>query len=80
MDGLQQATKAVGSKQVKKAILKGSAIKVYIAEDAENHVVKPLLELCSQNHVEVEFVESMEKLGKASGIAVGSAAVALLSD
>lgn len=80
MDGLQQATKAVGSKQVKKAILKGSAIKVYIAEDAENHIVKPLLELCNQHQVEVEFVESMEKLGKASGIAVGSAAVALLSD
>ncbi|MGI6551276.1 MAG: ribosomal L7Ae/L30e/S12e/Gadd45 family protein [Syntrophomonadales bacterium] len=70
--------KAVGSRQVKKAILKGSAEKVYIALDAEKHVTRPLIELCQERNLEVEYVESMEQLGKACGIAVGSAAVALL--
>ncbi|MGE5397045.1 MAG: L7Ae/L30e/S12e/Gadd45 family ribosomal protein [Chitinophagales bacterium] len=77
---MRQAKKAVGSKQVRKAILKGEARKVYIAKDAEHHVTKPLIELCDQNHIEIELVESMEGLGKASGIAVGSAAVALLDE
>lgn len=79
MEELKHASKAVGSRQVKKAILKGQARKVYIARDAEHHVVKPLIELCNENNIEIEYVESMEKLGKASGISVGSAAVALLS-
>lgn len=80
MESLLNMQKAVGSKQVKKAILKGMAVKVYIAEDAEQHVTKPLVELCNENNVQIEFVESMETLGKASGIAVGSAAVALLTE
>ncbi|MGE5422348.1 MAG: L7Ae/L30e/S12e/Gadd45 family ribosomal protein [Ignavibacteriales bacterium] len=80
MESLLTVQKAVGTKQVKKAILKGMVTKVYIAEDAEQHVIKPLVELCSENSIQVEFVESMETLGKASGIAVGSAAVALLTE
>ena len=68
----------MGSRQVKKAILKGSAEKVYLALDAEKHVTRPLIELCQERNIEVQYVESMEKLGKACGIAVGSAAVALL--
>lgn len=80
MESLLTVQKAVGTKQVKKAILKGMVTKVYIAEDAEQHVIKPLVELCNENSIHVEFVESMETLGKASGIAVGSAAVALLTE
>lgn len=78
MDSLGSSHKAVGSKQVKKAIAKGLAIKVFIAEDAEHHVTRPIIELCQENGIEMELVDSMEKLGKASGITVGSAAVALL--
>lgn len=81
MQSLQhQGHKAVGSRQVKKAILKGLATKVYIALDAENHVTKPIIELCKERNLEVQYVESMEQLGKACGIAVGSAAVALLTE
>lgn len=81
MHSLQHHTnKAVGSRQVKKAILKGSAAKVYIALDAEKHVTRPLIELCRERSIEVVYVENMEKLGQACGIAVGSAAVALLTE
>lgn len=80
MEALKNRARAVGSKQVKKAILDGSASLVYIAEDAENHVVKPLLELCREHSVEYTMVESMETLGKACGIAVGSATAALLKE
>ncbi len=74
------AHKAVGSRQVKKAILKGTAERVYIAQDAEKHVTKPLIELCQERNIEIQYVDSMAELGKACGIAVGSAAVALLTE
>ncbi len=81
MHSLQhQMHKAVGSRQVRKAISKGSAQKVFIALDAEKHVTRPLIELCQERNVQLEYVDSMEELGKACGIAVGSAAVALLAE
>lgn len=80
MDNLRHAKKAVGSKQVKKAVQKGLATKVYIAEDAEHHVTKPIIELCQEKGVEIQYVKTMEELGKACGIAVGSASAAILSE
>lgn len=80
MEGLKHAKTAVGSKQVKKAIQKGIAQKVYIAQDAEPHIIRPLIELCQENSIEVVLVTSMEELGKACGIAVGSASAALLNE
>jgi len=74
------AHKAVGSRQVKKAIIKGTAERVYIAQDAEKHITKPLIELCQERNIEIQYVDSMAELGKACGIAVGSAAVALLTE
>lgn len=80
LDSLQHAQKAVGSRQVKKAIVKDLVWKVYIAEDAEKHVTRPLIELCKEKNIDAQFVDSMEQLGKACGISVGSAAVALLKE
>ncbi|MEN6351300.1 MAG: ribosomal L7Ae/L30e/S12e/Gadd45 family protein [Syntrophomonas sp.] len=70
--------KVIGSKQVKKALARGGVKKVFLAADAEHHIVEPLKTLCQQNQVEYEMVESMEIMGKACGIDVGSATVAVL--
>ncbi len=78
LNELQEGNKVIGSKQVKKAIIKGLARRVYLADDAEPHIIGPLQELCRQHKVEVEEVKTMEQLGNACGIEVGSAAVALL--
>jgi large subunit ribosomal protein L7A len=78
LDELKNRNKVIGSKQVKKAVSQGLATKVFIAQDAEPHVVEPLKQLCAQNQVEVIMVEKMQVLGAACGIEVGSAAVALL--
>lgn len=77
---LREGNKVIGSKQVKKAITKGLAKKVYLADDAEPHIIGPLQQLCSQHQVEIIAVNKMEQLGNACGIEVGSAAVALLID
>jgi len=68
----------VGTKQTLKAVQKGLAVKVLIAEDAESHIVAPLYELCREKNVEIIKAESMAALGKACGIDVGTAAVAIL--
>jgi large subunit ribosomal protein L7A len=80
LEEIKNGSKVIGTKQVKKAIARDSVKKVYVAGDAEPHVIEPIKELCAAHKVEVEIVEKMETLGKACGIEVGSAAVALLND
>ncbi|MGS0765764.1 ribosomal L7Ae/L30e/S12e/Gadd45 family protein [Syntrophomonas curvata] len=76
---IKNSPKVIGSKQVKKAISKGVAQKVFIALDAEPHIIEPIKELCRKNQVEMQMVENMEVLGNVCGIEVGSATVALIN-
>lgn len=78
LDELKSSNKVIGSKQVKKAVSQGMVKKVFIAGDAEPHISEPLIKLCQQSQVEIITVETMQALGEACGIEVGSAAVALL--
>lgn len=72
--------RAVGTKQALKAVSRGAAKAVYVARDAEPHVVRGLIDLCSQKQVAVFEVDSMADLGRTAGIKVGAAAVAILHD
>jgi len=70
--------KAVGVKQTVKAVQSGEAKVVFIAADAEEHVLRPLRAALAKRPVQVYEVESMKELGKACKIDVGAAACALL--
>lgn len=72
--------KSVGTKQTIKALEKGLAKTVFIASDAEQHVVKPLVRHCQEKGVPVVTVDSMKDLGKACGIEVGCASAALIEE
>jgi len=72
--------KTVGLKQTQRALEKGLVRCVYIAEDAETHVLRPILEWCHNHHVEHVEVPTMAELGKACGIEVGTAVAAVLVD
>lgn len=78
LDTLKQAQKVIGVKQAVKTVEKDKASKVYMAQDADERVVRSLREACQQNHVPIEMVATMNELGKACGIEVGAAAVAVL--
>ncbi len=80
LEELKSSSKVIGAKQVKKAISKGLARKVYIASDAEPHIIEPIKALCQQSKVNFEIAGSMRALGDACGIEVGSAAVALIDE
>ncbi|MDD3853693.1 MAG: ribosomal L7Ae/L30e/S12e/Gadd45 family protein [Syntrophomonadaceae bacterium] len=79
LDKLKGQTRVIGTKQVKKAITKGEAVSILLANDAEPHIIEPIKELCREHNVEYEMVDTMEQLGKACGIDVGAATVALIN-
>lgn len=78
LEGAQK--KIVGTKQTLKALEKGLAKKVFIASDAEHHVIRPLLQCCEEKGVPVVTVDTMKNLGKACGIEVGCASAALIEE
>lgn len=66
----------VGAKQLKKAILGGKALHVYLAEDADPAVTEPLEALCGEHEIPCSHVHTMAELGRACHIEVGAAAAA----
>ena len=75
---LSAARKTVGLKQTLKATEKDQAQVVFVAKDAEKHIVMPLVKCCQEKGVEIIYVDSMQELGKACGIKVGAASASLL--
>lgn len=72
--------RAIGSKQTIKALGRGVAMIVYVARDADEHIIRPLVDLCKAKNVELVWVDTMLALGKACGIEVGSAAAAVIEE
>jgi len=70
--------KTVGTKQTQKAVEKGQTRVVYVAKDAEERILSPLLRLCKEKGVEVVMVDSMNELGRHCGIKVGAASAAII--
>ena len=68
----------VGMKQLRKALLKGTARYVFLAENADPVVTEPIETMCRQRSVEFSWVPSKDELGKACGIEVGASAAAVL--
>lgn len=75
---LSSGKKTVGAKQTLKAIERGQAKAVFVAEDADRFVIEPILQLCSQKGIPIVQVDTMQSLGKACRIEVGCAVAAVL--
>lgn len=67
----------IGTKQTLKAIKHGGIKEVVVAEDADQRVTNKVLKVAREHNVSVVTVDSMKKLGKACGIEVGAATVAI---
>lgn len=78
LERLKNGKKVIGIKQTMKAVTKGIAICVFLADDADERVLAPLKELCMQHDVETVRVVDMKSLGLACSIAVGAAAAAIV--
>ena len=73
---LAQNRVVVGAKQLRKALEKGSARFVFLAQNADPAITEPLAALCLRNQISCAWVCSMHDLGRACGIDVGAAAAA----
>jgi large subunit ribosomal protein L7A len=68
----------IGTKQTVKALKNGIVKEVIIAEDAEPRITNKVIQVAEEKQVPIRKVDSMKKLGKACGIEVGAAAVAII--
>lgn len=73
---LERSSKVVGVKQVRRALAKGSILRLYLARDADPHLTQALEEQARGQGVETVWSPSMGDLGRDCGIAVGAAAAA----
>lgn len=78
MERIKTSTHVVGLKQTKKALEAGLAELVFIARDADAHVVFPLEKLCEVKKTEVVYVDNMKELGKACHIDVPTAVATIV--
>jgi large subunit ribosomal protein L7A len=68
----------VGTKQSVKARVNNEVKEIVIAEDADFRITQKVIQTAEQLHIPLTKVSSMKKLGKACGIEVGAAAVAII--
>ncbi len=75
---LIHANKVVGVKQTLKALQKGQARVVYIAQDADRKLLEPIIEQCSKLGIPIVPVGTMTDLGRACLIDVGAAVASII--
>ncbi len=75
---LQAQSVVIGTKQTVKALKEGQVLELIVAQDAEPKVTANVVNEAKSVNVPVLYVDSMKKLGKACGIEVGAAAVAII--
>ena len=68
----------IGLNQTKKALLAGKVELLYLADNADERLVQPILLLAQESGIAFERVATMKKLGKRLGIDVGAAVGAVL--
>ena len=66
----------VGAKQTLKAINKGIALRVYLAEDSDSFISAPVVDMCSKYSVPLEYIKSKSALGKMCHVEVATAVAA----
>ncbi|MFD1021198.1 50S ribosomal protein L7ae-like protein [Thalassobacillus hwangdonensis] len=67
----------IGTKQTLKAMKNGEVEEVFVAGDADQHITEKVMRMAEELKVPCHRVDSMKKLGKACGIDVGAATVAI---
>lgn len=75
---LESQSILVGVKQTTRSISDGHALKVYVARNAEQHVIRRVIELADIHSVEIEYIDTMKELGYACNIDVGAATAVII--
>ena len=78
LKNLSAYKKAIGAKQTIRALEKEIVLKVFLGNDADEHVILPIVKLCESKKVEIDKSFTMVELGKLCEIQVGAAAIAII--
>jgi len=68
----------VGTKQTLKALEDQEVLTLYIANDADEEIKNQAIQLANSRRVPIVYYNTMEELGKACKIRVGTATAALI--
>jgi large subunit ribosomal protein L7A len=74
---IQAKSVIIGTKQTVRALKNGLIQEVIIAEDADSFLTAKVADTAKELNVPITYVDSMRMLGKACGIDVGAATVAI---
>ena len=75
---LQEKKLVVGLKQVRKAIERDAVESLYLAQDADCELLRPIIDIAASRGIVITYVDTMRELGTACLLEVGSAACAVL--
>lgn len=78
LDELALQKKVIGLKQTNRAIKDNLVLKIYVARDADERVISPIVDSCENKGIAVVYVDTMKELGNSAGIDIGSAVVAII--
>jgi len=76
-DKVRASQTIIGTKQAVKAMQAGSVKELFVALDADNWVTDSAISFAREIGIPIILVESKKELGKACGIHVGAAVVAI---
>ncbi len=68
----------IGKKQTERSLQKNEVECIYIAKDADTDVVVDIIRICSEEGIEVIYVENMKELGEICNIDVNAAVAAVI--
>ena len=72
------AKKAVGTKEVLRALNAGEAACVFVASDIDTFLYQKVTRACTEVGIQANKVESAKELGRACSLTIGCAAAAVL--
>jgi len=70
----------VGMKQTLRAMKNGEISEIYVATDADQHLIQQVITSAEELNIPCHQVDSMKRLGKACGIEVGTSTVAIKAE
>ena len=70
--------KVIGIKQCIKVLKNGKGHVLYVAKDAENKLIVPLIDLAQKSNVKIESIDTMTELGRICDIEVKASATLIL--
>ncbi|KYP79702.1 ribosomal L7Ae/L30e/S12e/Gadd45 family protein [Ferroacidibacillus organovorans] len=76
----KQQRRTVGTSSTLRAIERDRISEVYIARDVDRHVLNPVIAICKEKGVKINWVDCQGALGAACGMKLATSTVGFLRD